>query len=157
MAGGVRDETHVMDMVIATKLIQHDYGQQTANGFEWRAGDNGEADFRECDPELVQIAYDSAVSELGENHVFKGVIASGDQFIASEAYVQKLQEDYDALACEMEGAAVAVVCQNYGIPFVVIRCMSDKADGKAHESYENMVEHAADQSCRVVMRMLEKF
>ena len=156
VAGGVRDETQVLDMVIGTKLIQHDYGRQTANGFEWDAGENGEADFRECDPELVQIAYDAAVSELGEEHVFKGVIASGDQFIASETYVKKLQEDFDALACEMEGAVIAVVCKNYGIPFVVIRCMSDKADGKAHESYENMVTDAADQSCRVVMRMLEK-
>ena len=155
VAGGVRDETQVLDMVIGTKLIQHDYGQHTTNGFEWSAGENGEADFRECDPELVQLAYDAAVSELGEDHVFKGVIASGDQFIASETYVQRLHEDFDALACEMEGAAIAVVCRNYGVPFVVIRCMSDKADGKAHETYENLVEKAADQSCRVVLRMLE--
>ena len=157
VAGGVRDETKVMDMVIGTKLIQHDYGQLTANGFEWFPGTNGEADYRECDPELVRLAYDAAVSELGEDHVFKGVIASGDQFIASETYVQKLQKDFDALACEMEGAAIATVCRNYETPFVVIRCMSDKADGKAHETYENLVEDAANQSCRVVLRMLENF
>jgi len=155
VAGGVQDQTQVMDMVIGTKLIQHDYGQQTADGFEWLSGTNGEADFRECDPELVQLAHDAAVAELGKDHVFKGVIASGDQFIASETHVQKLQQDFDALACEMEGAAIAVVCGNYGIPFVVIRCMSDKADGKAHETYENLVEDAANQSCRVVLRMLE--
>ena len=155
VAGGVRDETQVLDMVIGTKLLQHDYGQQTANGFEWFVGTNGEADYRECDAELVQLAYDAAVSELGEDHVFKGVIASGDQFIASEAYVQKLRDDFDALACEMEGAAVAVVCVNYGVPFVVIRCLSDKADGEAHESYENLAEDAANQSSRVVLRMLK--
>ena len=155
VAGGVRDETKVLDMVIATRLIQHDFGQYTANGFEWFPGTNGEADFRECDPELVELAYAAAVSELGEDHVFKGTIASGDQFIASETHVRKLQEDFDAFACEMEGAAIAAVCANYGVPFVVIRCMSDKADGKAHETYENMVELAADQSCRTVLRMLD--
>ena len=155
VAGGVRDETKVMDMVIGTKLIQHDYGQHTADGFEWFAGTNGEADYCDCDPELVQIAYDAAVSELGKEHVYEGVIASGDQFIASESYVQRLQKDFDALACEMEGAAIATVCKNYETPFVVIRCMADKADGKAHESYENLVEDAANQSCRVVLRMLE--
>ena len=155
VAGGVRDETNVMDMVIGTKLIQHDFGQHTADGFEWLPGTNGEADYCDCDPELVRLAYDAAVSERGEDHVFKGAIASGDQFIASEAYVQRLQENFDALACEMEGAAIAAVCKNYGIPFVVIRCMSDKADGKAHETYENLVEDAANQSCRVVLRMLE--
>ncbi len=154
VAGGVGDETRVLDEVIATRLIQHDFGQVTAEGFEWFAGTNGEADYCDCDPGLVDLAYDAAVTELGEDHVFKGIIASGDQFIASEAYVRRLQEDFDAVACEMEGAAIAAVCRNYDIPFVVLRCMSDKADGKAHETYENLVELAADQSGRIVLRML---
>lgn len=154
VAGGAGDETRVLDEVIATRLIQHDFGQITADGFEWFAGTNGEADYCDCDPDLVSLAYDAAVAELGEAHVFKGTIASGDQFIASAAYVRKLQEDYDAIACEMEGAAVAAVCHNYDIPFVVIRCMSDKADGEAHDTYENLVDLAADQSCRIVLRML---
>ena len=54
----------------------------------------------------TKVMDDAAVSEQGEEHAFKGVIASGDQFIASETYVQKLQADFDALACEMEGAAI---------------------------------------------------
>lgn len=154
VAGGVGDETKVLDEVIATRLIQHDFGQITAGGFEWFAGTNGEADYCDCDPELISLAYDAAVTELGEAHVFKGTIASGDQFVASGEYVRKLQEDFGAIACEMEGAAVAAVCKNYGIPFVVIRCMSDKADGEAHETYENLVDLAADQSSRIVLRML---
>ncbi len=154
VAGGTGDETRVLDEVIATRLIQHDYGQMTADGFEWFAGTNGEADYCDCDADLIRLAYDAAVIELGEAHVFQGIIASGDQFIASEAYVKRLQEDFDAIACEMEGAAVAAVCHNYDIPFVVIRCMSDKADGAAHETYENLVDLAADQSSRIVLRML---
>lgn len=154
VAGGVGDETKVLDEVIATRLIQHDFGQITADGFEWFAGTNGEADYCYCDPGLVSLAFDAATAELGEAHVFKGTIASGDQFVASAAYVRRLQEDFGAVACEMEGAAVAAVCHNYGIPFVVIRCMSDKADGEAHETYENLVDLAADQSCRIVLRML---
>ena len=154
VAGGVGDETKVLDEVIATRLVQHDYGEITADGFRWFEGTNGEGGFRECDPELVSLAYEAAVSELGEAHVFKGTIATGDQFIASEDYVRQLQKDFDAIACEMEGASIAVVCKQYGVPFVVMRAMSDKADGLAHETYENMVELAADQSCRIVMRML---
>ena len=92
---------------------------------------------------------------LGEEHVFKGTIATGDQFIASASYVKILQEQFNAIACEMEGAAIAVVCTQYGVPFVVIRSMSDKADGNAHESYENMVTVAADNSSRIVMKMLD--
>ena len=156
IAGGVGDETQVLDMVIATRLVQHDYGQITADGFEWSPGENGEGDYCDCDAGLVSAAYDAAVSELGGEHVFKGIVATGDQFVASEAYVKKLQEDFNALACEMEGAAIAAVCVNYGIPFVVIRCMSDKADGLAHETYENMSELAADQSSRVILRILNE-
>ena len=155
VAGGVGDETHVLDEVIATRLIQHDYGQITADGFEWFDGTNGEADYCDCDPDLVSLAYDAAVTELGEAHVFMGTIASGDQFIASAAYVRRLQEDFGAVACEMEGAAVAAVCYNYDIPFVVIRCMSDKADGEAHDTYENLADLAADQSSRIVLLMLD--
>ena len=154
VAGGVGDDTKVLDEVVATRLIQHDFGQIAADGFEWFAGTNGEADYCDCDADLISLAYDAAVIELGEAHVYKGTIASGDQFIASAAYVRKLQEDFGAVACEMEGAAIAAVCHNYDIPFVVIRCMSDKADGEAHETYENLADLAADQSSRIVLRML---
>ena len=154
IAGGVGDETNVLDEVIATRLVQHDYGQITEDGFGWFEGTNGEAGFRDCDPSLVVLAYESAVLELGEAHVFKGVIATGDQFVASDSYVKWLQSEFDAIACEMEGAAIAVVCGQYGVPFVIIRAMSDKADGLAHETYENMADIAADQSSRIVMRML---
>ena len=92
---------------------------------------------------------------LGEEHVFKGTVATGDQFIANSEYVQKLQSDYDAYACEMEGAAAAVICIKYNTPFVVIRALSDKADGKAHESYENFGDIAADNSSRIVLEMLD--
>ena len=107
------------------------------------------------DPELVELAYEAAVKVLGEGHVFKGTIATGDQFVASEEYVQKLQHDFDAIACEMEGASIAAVCTQYSVPFVVIRAMSDKADGNAHETIDNMGDLAADNSSRIVMQMLD--
>ena len=66
-----------------------------------------------------------------------------------------LQDNHDAIACEMEGASVAVVCRQYDVPFVVIRAMSDKADGNAHESFDNMGDIAADNSSRIIMQMLK--
>lgn len=156
IAGGVGDETQVLDIVIATKTVQHDFGQHTNEGFEWQAPEGREDGYYTCDPDLVETAYRAAVEVVGEGHVFKGVIATGDQFIASEAYVKNLQDSFDALACEMEGASVCAVCEAYGVPCVVIRSMSDKADGKAHETYENMADIAADNSGKIVMKMLEE-
>ncbi|MCR5331411.1 MAG: 5'-methylthioadenosine/adenosylhomocysteine nucleosidase [Lachnospiraceae bacterium] len=155
IAGGVGENTKVLDEVIATRLVQHDYGQITNNGFEWYEGYTGKEGYYYCDPDLASCAYEAAVSVLGKEHVFQGTIATGDQFIASEEAVKKLSHDFDAIACEMEGAAIAVVCEQYDIPFVVIRAMSDKADGKAHETYENMGDIAADNSSRIVLRMIE--
>lgn len=159
VAGGVADETQVLDEVIATRLVEHDYGILSNDGFAWRSGDPGIGDeagvYYACDPQLVQLAYDAAVEVVGEDHVFKGTIATGDQFIANNEYVETLRSDYDAYACEMEGAAAAVVCIKYETPFVVIRALSDKADGKAHDSYENFGDIAADNSSRIVIKMLD--
>ena len=159
IAGGVGDETQVFDQVIATRLIQHDYGYITNEGFVWSSGvpgeELGEKDFYPCNPELVELAYKAAVQTLGQEHVFKGTIATGDQFVSSEEYVKVLKRDFDAIACEMEGAAVAAVCTEYAVPFVVIRTMSDKADGNAHETFDNMMDIAADNSCRIVIEMIE--
>lgn len=161
IAGGVADETQVLDEVIASRLVEHDYGVLSNDGFEWRSGDPGFGGepgvYYDCDPQLVQLAYDAAAEVVGEDHVFKGTVATGDQFIANSEYVKKLRGDYDAYACEMEGAAVAVVCIKYNTPFVVIRALSDKADGNAHDSYENFGDTAADNSSRIVIRMLDSF
>lgn len=54
----------------------------------------------------------------------------------------------------MEGASIAAVCTQYEKPFVVIRAMSDKADGNAHDSIDNMGDLAADNSSRIVVQML---
>ena len=155
IAGGVGDATKVLDVVIATKLVQHDYGQITNEGFEWSKGFEGEEGYYQCDESLVNLAYAAAVDTVGKEHVFQGIVATGDQFVASEEYVKKLQEEFNAIACEMEGASIALVCERYGVPFVVLRTMSDKADGLAHETYENMSNIAADNSCKIVMEMLE--
>ena len=155
IAGGVGDETNVLDIVVATKLVQHDYGQFTNDGFEWSKGDSGEDGYYPCDEGLVNEACNAAKEVVGANHVFQGVIASGDQFVASEEYVRKLRDDFNAVACEMEGASIAVVCEQYDVPFVVIRTMSDKADGLAHETYENWADIAANNSGRTIMEMLK--
>ena len=155
IAGGVGNDTQVLDEVVATGLVQHDFGMTTDDGFKWYEGYDDLKKFYECDEDLVNIAYNAAVEVVGEEHAFKGTIATGDQFIASEKYVKTLQEEFDALACEMEGAAVAMVCEEYDVPYVVIRAMSDKADGKAHETYENMADIAADNSSRILIRMME--
>ena len=156
IAGGVGDEVKVLDEVIATDLVFYDYGNQTNDGFVWNAeGGINEDGSIPVDEELSQKAYDAAISVLGEEHVFQGRIATGDQFVASSEYVTYLQNEFDAIACEMEGAAVARIAAQYEVPCCVIRAMSDKADGVAHDTYENFGDTAADNSAKIVLTMLQ--
>ncbi len=158
IAGAVGNETQILDEVIGTRLVQHDYGTLTNDGFVWTnavPGEEAEGDgYYESDPGLVKLAA-AAGSVLGPEHVFLGTVATGDQFVASEDYVLKLQRDFDAVACEMEGAAVAAVCTRFGIPFVVLRAMSDKADGNASQAEADFGTQAAENSSRIVLRMLD--
>ena len=158
VAGGVKEEESVLDEVIGTKVVEHDYGFITNDGFVWGGGDPGKkepGEYYNCDQALVDLAYSSAITVIEEKHVYKGTIATGDQFVASSDYVEYLNAEFDAYACEMEGAAIAKVCINYKTPFVILRTLSDKADGNAHDSYADFGDKAANQSSKIVMKMLE--
>lgn len=158
VAGGLRDEEDVLDEIIATCVIEHDYGFITNDGFEWGGGDPGRkepGEYYYCDESLVKLAYDSAVSIVQEHHVYKGLIATGDQFISSTNYVDWLVSEFNAYACEMEGASIAKICELYNTPFVVLRTLSDKADEEAQSSYIDFGDLAADQSCKIILKMLE--
>ena len=158
VAGGVKDEANVLDQVVGTRVVEHDYGYRGNGGFVWCGGDPGKmepGEYYYCDPGLVDLAYSSSLAVLKDQKVFKGTIASGDQFIASAEYTTYLENEFDAYACEMEGAAIAKVCKTYGKPFLVMRTLSDKADGISRESYVDFMEVASDQSSAIVMKMLE--
>ncbi len=154
IAGGVADETKVLDMVISTDLVVHDYGTVTNDGFVWRPNSGTIEGMIPADQALIDAAFAAAVSVVGPENTFKGNIATGDQFVSSEWYVTELQDKFNSYACEMEGAAVALVAYQYNVPFVVIRCMSDKADGQAHASMDNFGQKAADNSASIVITML---
>ena len=158
VAGGTRDDESVLDEVIGTKVVEHDYGSLSDDGFTWCGGDPGKlepGEYYECDKDLVNLAYECALTVMDQSHIHKGLIATGDQFIASSEYVKWLQDKFDAYACEMEGAAIGKICVAYEKPFILLRTLSDKADGEAHESYENFMDEAAEQSNKIVLKMLE--
>jgi len=81
---------------------------------------------------------------IGTPRVLKGAIASGDRFFAEAAAIQELRERLPEVLCvEMEGAAVAQVCHEYGIPFSIVRTISDSADEKAPVDFQKFVERVA--------------
>lgn len=155
IAGAIDHNLNVLDLVVSDKLAQHDF-DLTAFGCPLGLIDEEESVYFTADKNLVEIAKKSAVKVLGEDKVHVGTIISGDQFIADKQKVIALGESFGAKAVEMEGASVAQVAGSmYHIPFVVLRTISDKADGSAQISYEDLKTAASDHSAKIVLEMLK--
>jgi adenosylhomocysteine nucleosidase len=90
---------------------------------------------------------------LGLPRIHRGLIASGDQFVNAAADCDTLRHHLPGvLAVEMEGAAVAQVCHDFGVPYVVLRTISDRADESAHIDFSQFVRAVA---CRYALTMIE--
>jgi adenosylhomocysteine nucleosidase len=84
-----------------------------------------------------------------------GTVASGDQFIASRERKNFIRDSFDAVCCEMEGAAVGHVCYVNGVPFAVLRAISDSADDSSHMDYGEFVLLAAERSFNVISEFVK--
>ncbi|MGL5988448.1 5'-methylthioadenosine/adenosylhomocysteine nucleosidase [Cetobacterium sp.] len=153
VAGAINKNLNITDVVISDYLVQHDYDTTIFGSKKGAVPGSVDTKFF-ADKQLINIAKNSAQKVLGKNKVYIGTIATGDQFIADKKAVEALETDFGAWAVEMEGAAVAHVANLYKTPIVVIRSMSDKADGSAHMNYNDFVNIAADNSAKIVMNML---
>ncbi|MEK3757594.1 5'-methylthioadenosine/adenosylhomocysteine nucleosidase [Paenibacillus sp. FSL P4-0338] len=152
VAGALHPELNIGDIVISSSCIQHDM-DVTALGYARGVIPYQETSAFQADPLLVKLA-EEACQELKQKSV-TGIVLSGDQFIASRASVAMLREQLDGACAEMEGAAVAQVCHMNGIPFVVVRSMSDKADGSAHVNYSEFTVTASQHSHAILEHMLK--
>ena len=104
---------------------------------------------------LVKAALDSC-EEIKEINTFSGRIISGDQFISSVDKIKWFEKEFNAMACEMEGASIAQVCYLNNIPFVVIRSISDNANNGAHMDYEKFIPIAVNNSTKILKNMINK-
>ncbi len=153
VAGGVHPDLRVGDIVVSTDLVQHDV-DVTALGYEVGTVP-GESLAWAADTRLRALALEAA-QEVGGVRVIEGRIASGDQFIASREGVSRLWKAFGAACAEMEGAAVAQVCAKAGVPFVVIRSVSDTADHDAQVDYRTFMPLVALHAKQVVRGLLAR-
>ena len=89
---------------------------------------------------------------LAAPQVHTGLIASGDRFVATSAESTALRAVLpDALAVEMEGAAVAQVCHDYALPFAALRTISDRADDAAHVDFMRFIDQVASRYSAAIL------
>ena len=154
VAGAISSVLKQGDIVVADKLCQHD---MDASGLGYELGLNPDLSsvYFETNPSVVE-AVKKAYSELDTTYTLQvGTIASGDQFISSKEKKDFIQKNFDPLACEMEGAALAQTCAANGVDFMVIRSISDLADGEAPLSYNDFKEQAIVNLTELVKKYLD--
>jgi len=151
VAGAISDDLKIGDLIIADGLCQHDL-DITAFGHPYGFVPEGEVCIP-TDPKLRKIA--KAVADKKALTLKEGVIATGDQFIADVERKNWIGETFDAHALEMEGAAVAVVCNALNTPFFILRAISDAADMDASFNFDEFLESSAKISADFILSMVE--
>lgn len=152
VAGAISPTLKVGDLIIATKLSQHDL-DITAFGHPFGFVPEG-AIFVESDKDLITLGKEVA-KEMGKT-VQEGTVATGDQFVANEERKNWIGDTFGADALEMEGASVAVVCDALNIPFFILRAISDAADMDASFSFDEFLETSAVESAEFVIKMVDR-
>lgn len=155
VAGAINDSLNVLDIVVSSDVQQHDFD---VTGFGHKLGEipRMEKSIFPADEKLVQKALTASKEVLKQNNAVEGRIVSGDIFVSDAKLKEKLLENFGAYCTEMEGAAIGHTCYVNNIPFVIIRAMSDKADGSAHSNFNEFVQQAADHSKDIVKIMLKQ-
>ncbi|NRD75924.1 5'-methylthioadenosine/S-adenosylhomocysteine nucleosidase [Bacillus sp. BRMEA1] len=151
-AGGLNPDLNVGDAVISTEVRHHDV-DVTAFGYEYGQVPQLPAAFS-ADEKLIGVA-EKAANELENFQIVRGLIATGDSFMENADRVEFVRSKFENLqAVEMEAAAIAQVAHQFGVPFVIIRSLSDIAGKQSEISFDQFIDKAATNSATLVMKMV---
>ncbi|MFI5447962.1 5'-methylthioadenosine/adenosylhomocysteine nucleosidase [Polaromonas sp. UC242_47] len=163
VAGGLGAGVRVGDVVVATEFVQHDLDASPIFP-RYEVPLYGQSRFA-CDAALSALLLAAGRASLQglalspTVTLHHGLIASGDRFVSGAQEAQALRESlqdqgHAVLAVEMEGAAVAQVCFDYGLPFAAVRTISDRADDQAHVDFPVFVRDVASLYAQAMVRQL---
>lgn len=153
VAGSLNAEINIGDIVVSTDAMYHDVDVTIFGYQRGEVPQMGVASFK-ADETLRQLAV-KAVHEAAQGvTAYEGRVVSGDQFIADRARNQEIGAAFHGQCCEMEGCAIAQAAYVNHIPFVIIRAISDKADGSASVDYPTFEAKAAADCANIVEYMV---
>ncbi len=156
IGGGIGEGLQVGDLVIASGLVQHDFDVSPfgyAKGYMFR-GSKDKPTVYETDAKLNGLIKRAAQGHIDTEKLKSGIIATGDMFVADRDKKTEIRNTFNALVAEMEGGAVAQTAAASGIPFAVVRAISDLADGEGCETYEVFEEETARLSAKIIESFL---
>lgn len=153
VAGGLSDNLNVCDIVIGSKLVQHDFDITVFNHEKGYIPNVGV--YLSSDEYLLHIA-ESSKKELKNTSFHTGTIASGDIFCTDAKMSQKINKKFNALCVDMEGASIAQTAFLSGVPFLVVRAISDIPNNQNVMTYEKFLETSSKIVTKFLKKMIEK-
>lgn len=154
VAGGLSEDMKIGDAAVADKVAEHDMDTSPlGDELGFITGINKV--YMQCDEYISGLMYDAAKSVDGINAV-RGTIASGDQFVASEEQRRFIKKNFNAVAAEMEGAAIGHVCTMNNVKFGVLRAISDGANSDSTIDFPTFTKMAVKNTVEIIVKMLDK-
>ncbi len=153
VAGSLTPKLSVCDVAVSKSVVQHDMDTSPiGDPVGLLSGIN-----------IVEIPADERLASIAQEVIRNfnlntetGIIASGDQFIASVSQKDGILKNFDAIACEMEGASIGHVAYINKVPFVVLRAISDTADNSSHMDYPTFLKKASENSTKVTLEFIKR-
>ena len=148
-AGALNPFLNIGDIVIADKLIQHDF-DITAFGHE-KGFISNVGQYVESDEQLI-VKIEKIIKRINDKdfNIKVGTIASGDIFCTESKMKEKIRNKFNADCIEMEGSAIAQVCKLDKIPFLVVRSISDKPNGQNEITFDKFLEKASRRCAYII-------
>lgn len=156
IAGSLDAAIDIGDIVLASDVVHHD---MDATGFGYPVGQIPRMDVLsfEADSRLRHLAKECCESAGINVGIHVGRVASGDQFISSKEAKSGIIDKFHASCTEMEGAAIAQAAYLNGVPFLIIRAISDKADDSANMDYSAFEAQAIENSVKLMIEMAGRY
>lgn len=154
IAGSLSAELDIGDLVVSRDAMYHDF-DCVHFGYEMGRVPGMDVAAFPADKMMMDYAF-AAAEAVNPGHTKVGRVASGDLFVAEKTVKERIIEKTGAVCTEMEGAAIAQTAYRNGIPFVILRAISDKADDSAEMDYPTFEAIAADRCARVTIAMAKQ-
>lgn len=156
IAGSLRAEIDIGDIVLSTDMVQHD---MDATGFGYPVGQIPQMNIFSfpADEKLRCLAEECCHLVNPDIHTYSGRVVSGDQFISDKEKKKWLAETFNGSCTEMEGAAIAQAAWLNNVPVLIVRAISDKADDSANMDYQTFEAKAIQHSVNLLIAMIERY
>lgn len=155
VAGAVSPLVTIGDLVVASKSVEHDMNTTALGDKQGEVSfPEGTRTYFECDREIARSLFDACLT-VPDTTVKSGIVASGDIFISDRKQRLRINDRFGAIACEMEGAAIGHVCSRCGVPYGILRAISDDLDENKGMDFVKFTKLASDKTVAAISNFLD--